>query len=54
VLAQTPVFNKNYVSITTARPPHYLVECGIRTIGIDYLSIGPFGKIRRRNTSDFC
>jgi arylformamidase len=39
-----PVFNKNYVSITpnTAR---YLVECGVRTVGIDYLSIGPFGKI---------
>jgi arylformamidase len=39
-----PVFNKNYVSITP-RAANYLVECGIRTIGIDYLSIGPPGKI---------
>jgi arylformamidase len=38
-----PVFNKNYVSITPSAATH-LVECGIRTVGIDYLSIGPYGK----------
>jgi arylformamidase len=39
-----PAFTKNYVSIT---PPtaEYLVECGIRCVGIDYLSIGPYGKV---------
>lgn len=35
-------FLKNYVALD-ADAAAYLVECGVRTVGIDYLSIGPYG-----------
>lgn len=41
--AQCRYFLKNYVALNTDAA-RYLVECGVRTIGVDYLSIGPYGE----------
>jgi arylformamidase len=41
--AQCRYFLKNYVALSSDAA-RYLVECGVRTIGVDYLSIGPYGE----------
>ena len=38
-----PVFDKNFVSISEAAGK-VLAEAGVMTVGVDYLSIGGFGK----------
>jgi arylformamidase len=35
-------FRKQFVAVTPDGA-HVLAECGVRTVGIDYLSIGPYG-----------
>jgi arylformamidase len=37
-----PCFRKQFVAVTPGGA-RYLVERGVRTVGIDYLSIGPYG-----------
>jgi arylformamidase len=36
-------FRKRYVAVSPEGAQH-LVSCGVRTVGIDYLSIGPYGE----------
>ena len=40
--AECRYFLKDFVALNPDAA-RYLVECGVRTIGVDYLSIGPFG-----------
>jgi arylformamidase len=42
-LAKTGTFDKNFVYIP-AETAHYLVERGVRTVGVDYLSVGGWQK----------
>ncbi|HTW67097.1 MAG TPA: cyclase family protein [Bryobacteraceae bacterium] len=39
----TDEFQEQYVSIEPSAA-RYLVKCGVQTVGIDYLSVGPFGE----------
>ncbi len=42
-MAKTSKFDEDFIYIP-APTAHYLVDCGVMTVGVDYLSVGGYNK----------